>query len=441
MDGSAQPWEVESDWENGRIRPIRRHALAGIVFGLLWIAAVGAFVASVVAGAGEPLGLLTLTFLVPGIYILFRSIRRFLFEKKYPGIHLKPADIPVAPGNRFDCVLYSGADPQRTSASGVTFNVRITANKWVERSTGSNRSGPRKVRTVMWERTLPVAAVSGTSEIGSALIGRFGVDLPEELEETSRLPASVTYDWRLEVDAKDSLPGFRYEFRLPVFDTRTALEKADHALGTVTDTEYDVNAGEPPEATELQLPVEKGDLESLRAYQESVLEDRISRDGRSAIRRLFLALKPHTHLERLTDRAVAVIHVKGDRTIRTVRRLSAAGCLVLAIVLPGPATLLFFAAAVILLAMGKAARPAVIALYADESGLQIDEVRGKKERSSHYPWSSVGMITETQFSSFYSDIYIARPQSRVPAIGARIPTRREAEGIAAAIASVKERFS
>lgn len=440
MDGSAQPWEVERTWQNGRITPISSSPIVGVIFGLIWLAAVGAMVSVVVIGTEEPLGYFAAVMVGPGIYILVRSLRRLLNERKYRNVHLRPSGIPVAPGARFEATVYSGADAAQHRVSDVQFQIRITANKWVERSTTSDRSGPRKRRYVVWETTIPVAAASGTTEAGSALIGRFGVDLPDGLEETSRLPASVTYDWRLEVDATDSLPGFRYEFRLPVFDTRTALEKADTALGTVTEADLSADAGDVSPATGLNAPVEKADLDGLRAYQNSIQDERLSLDGRSAVQRLFLALKPHTHLDRSADQAVSVIHVKGDPTVRQIRRISSAVCLVLMFFIPGAPTLLFFVAAVILFGMGKAAQPAALALHADESGLQIDEVRGRKARSSQYPWSSVGMISDTRFSSFYYDVFIPRPKIRVPTIGARIPSQREAEGIAAAISSVKDRY-
>ncbi|TVQ28140.1 MAG: hypothetical protein EA383_01265, partial [Spirochaetaceae bacterium] len=445
VDGTSQPWEIDPAWQDGRITPVRRHALAGVLFGILWIVAVAAFAASVVFGAEELIGLVTLLFLGPGIYILIRSSRRLRVEKKHPHIHLKPAKIPVAPGDRFECVLYSGADPARFSASQVVFNVRVTANKWVEQSTASDRSGPRKRRYVMWERNIAVSAVSGVSEFGSTLVGRFGIDLPEEQEPTSRLPGSVTYDWRMEIDASESLPGYKYEFTLPVFDTRSSMQRADDALGTVT--EYDAvldgdngsdNGQGTPRAPD--SPVARGDLEGLRAYIQEVHDQRQELDARPTVKRLFRGLVPLTSLQRNGDMAVSVVHVKGDPSVRTVRRLLAFAAFLLAFFLAGPPTLLFLIVSLVLVFMGRAAKPAAIAVHGDQSGLQIDEIRGKKTRSDTYEWSSIGMIADTKFSMFYEDIMLPRPGRATATLGVRIPSKREAEGIAAAIESVKDRY-
>ncbi len=438
-DGTSKAWETDASWHDGRITPIRRYALVGVVFGILWIVAVGAFAATVVIGAEEPVGLVTLLFLGPGIYILIRSLRRFLVEKKYPHVHLKPSRIPVAPGDRLECVLYSGADPARFSASDVTFSIRVTANKWVEQSTASDRSGPRKRRYVLWEKTITVASVSGVSEFGSALVARFGMDLPGEQEPTSRLPGSVSYDWRMEVDAREDLPGYTYEFTLPVFDTRSAGERADDALGTVTPLDnVSAGRGEVPPAPD--SPVARGDLEGLRAYLQEMHDQRHELDGRAIVHRLFRGLVPHTTLQRNGDAAVSVVHVKGDPSVRTVRRLLALTAFLLAFFLAGPPTLLFLIVWLVLVFMGRAAKPAAIAVHGDQSGLQIDEIRGKKTRSERYEWSSIGMITDTKFSMFYEDIMLPRPGRATATLGVRIPSKREAEGIAAAIESVKDRY-
>ncbi len=392
-----------------------------------------------VVGDAGILSLAPILFMGPGLYVLFRSLRRLRVERSYPTVHLKPSKIPVAPGERFECVLHSGADPARFSASNVTFNVRITANKWVVRSSAGDR-GPRKVRSVVWEKSTPVVAASGTSELGSSLIGRFSFDLPEELEETSRVQAVITYDWRLEVDATDSLPGFHYEFELPVFDTRTALEKADHALGTATNTEPATDVEESTPATAFRPPVGKGDLDGLKAYQDDVFEERCARDSRPTSQRIFRAMEPYTHIERLGDRAVSVVHVKGDRAVRRIRRVASGAAVLLMFFVPGDFRLLFFFAALLLLAMGASAKPNAIAMHADDTGLHIDTVRGRKKGSRHHVWSSVGMIHVHRYSSSdVHDIVVGLTKDGTRSIGARFSSKGEAEGIAAAIAAVKER--
>lgn len=355
-------------------------------------------------------------------------------------MHLQPSSMPVAPGDPLECVLHSGADAARFSASDVTFNVRVSANKWVLRSSNSDRRGPRKQRYVLWETRIPVAAVSGVSGTGSGLIGRFAVDLPGEYEETSRLPGTVTYDWRLDVNADGSLPGYQYEFRLPVFDTRTALERANDALGTETESAPDDRNDDDPAIEPAMVPVQKGDLEGLRAYRGAVHADRLSSDGRGTAGRLLRGLAPHTIIVRSGDEAAVLLHVKGDHVIRRIRRLLAA-CLVLSpFFVPGmPVPLVLFGGGVFF-AMGRAAKPAAIAVHADRTGVQIDEARGRKDRSRHYSWHEVGMISHTRHSSVYFDVMIRRPDKRTPTIGARIPSRRKAEGAAAAIASVKDRY-
>ncbi|MFW6312758.1 MAG: hypothetical protein ACOC2N_02620 [Spirochaetota bacterium] len=428
MDGSAEPWEVERRWQNGKILPGRSGALFGVVFGVGWLVLILGMVLMFVIGTDDPvIGLFGLFFLGPGIFMLARFVPRMVRERRYADVHLKPSGIPVDPGDRFQAVLYTGADASEHRVSEVRFDVRLTCNKLVERSSTSESSGRQYVRHVLWETTFAMPASVGLSEYGSVLTGQIDVDLPANQPETTRLPRErEKIDWRLDVKAGEALPGFQYEFQLPVYDTRAALERADQALGS------------EPLSAESSVP--PADREALRAYGDTVWDARLALDGRSVLRRLIRGLQPHTHLTRDGDAALSCVHVRGDRPVRRLRRGLALLFTVIAFVVAGPLTPALLLGALVLMFMGKAARPVTLSVHADSEGLQVDSVDRRKERSDRYAWSDIGTIADTAFSNNYRDIMVPRPHRRTATLGFRIPSRREAEGIAAAIAAVRDRY-
>lgn len=383
-------------------------------------------------GADLFMALFAIPFAGPGVFMLVRFVPRLIHQRRYGEVYLKPSQIPLSPADRFEAVLHTGADTSRFSPSNIQFDLRLTCNQFTERSTASGRTGPRFVRRVLWEQRGTLFAATGASRSGSVIIARISVDLAADQPATSPLPGREFFDWRLEVTAPAGLPRFRYEFRLPVYDTRTAREKADEALGPAPRT---AGMGDSRAIT----PVPKADLPALREYGRAVQESRHAEDPRPIGGRLIRSLKPHTYLARHDGQSskLNLVHVRGDRQVRNLRRFLALFLVAGAVILSAPMTPVLLLGALLLHFMGKAARPVMIAVHADAEGLQVDTVDGRKERSHHYDWSEIGRITDTQFSVFYSDIMVPRPKRTVATLGVRLPSKREAQGIAAAIAAVK----
>lgn len=436
LEGRKEPWEVERLWQNGTISPSRSGALFGAIFGILWLALVSGLVAAFVVAFDDPiLALFALVFVAPGVYMLFRFVPRVLHERQYRGVHLKPSRIPVQPGERIEAVLYSGADAQRHATADVQFDVRLTCNKLIERS-GTSDHGRRYTRKILWEQNLSVAASVGASmggaQSGSVLTAHIADDLPSEMPETTRNPTERDkIDWRLEVDGRPGLPGFQVSFMLPIYDTRSARERADESLGAVSAVDHTAS---------LDAPVPKGDLGALGSYRDSVWESRIEKDERLLVKRLTRATEPHTHLTRHEDLALSCIHVRGDRPARWLRRGVALLLIVLVFAVPGLPTIALFLGAVVLAIMAKAARPVAIAVHADSEGVQVDSVDGRKRRSSQYSWDQIGMVTDVAFSNRYRDIMLPRPNRGRNTLGVRISSKQYAEGLASAIAAVRNRY-
>ncbi|MFW5693833.1 MAG: hypothetical protein ACOCYB_01595 [Alkalispirochaeta sp.] len=425
IDGTSEPWEVERRWRDGMIRPRRSGALFGVVFGIGWLALTSGLVSAFLVAFDDPiLGLFALVFVGPGIFMLVRFVPRLLHERRYRNVHLKPARIPVQPGERFEAVLFTGAEPSTQATTGTHFDVRLTCNRLVEQSTTDNNGGRRYIRKIIWERKESVPASIGAFESTSVLTGHVAFDLPGDMPETTRLPTErEKIDWRLEVEGS-GLPGFEYSFLLPVYDTRSARVRADEALSS--------HSANPP--------VPKGDSDALRAYWDSVWESRLARDGRPLLKRLGRTVTPHTHFTRHEDVAFSCIHVRGDRPARRLRRALSLGLVVLAIALAGFATGGLLLGALVLAIMARSARPVVISVHAESDGFQLDSVDGWKRRSRRYSWDQIGMIDDVAFSNRSRDIMVRRPKRLSSNLGLRIASNQEAEGIAAAIAAVRDRY-
>ncbi|MFO8043221.1 MAG: hypothetical protein R6U25_08475 [Alkalispirochaeta sp.] len=449
MDGSAEPWELERVWHNGTIAPSRSGALFGAIFGVVWLVLVTGLVITFVVTFDDPiLGLFAVVFIGPGIYMLVRFVPRLFHERWYRGVHLKPATVPVQPGERFQAVLYSGADGERYAAGNVQFDVRLTCNKMIERSTTNDR-GRRYTRKILWEDSVPVAASMGSDGSRSVLTAHIAQDLPADMPETTRRPTERNkIDWRLEVDGRPGLPGFQYSFKLPVYDTRSARERADEALSSVTAQPNTGSSDTGSSVGSVDAPVAQGDLDGLRSYRDSVWDTRREQDPRPLLTRLGRATEPATYLARDEDRALSCIHVRGDRPARRLRRGLALLLIVLVIAIPPLPTTALLLGALVLAIMAKAARPVAIAVHADSDGLHIDSVDGFRRRSGDYGWEQIGMITDVAFTNRYRDILVPRPKrgrngGRGPggkALGMRISSNQYAEGLAAAIAAVRNRY-
>ncbi len=449
MEGSAEPWELERVWHNGTIAPSRSGALFGAIFGVIWLVLVSGLVITFVTMFGDPiLGLFAVVFMGPGIYMLVRFVPRLFHERRYRSVHLKPATVPVQPGERFQAVLYSGADGERHAAGNVQFDVRVTCNKMIERSSTNDR-GLRYTRKILWEDRVSVAASLGSAGSRSVLTAHVAHELPADMPETTRLPTERNkIDWRLEVDGRPGLPGFQYSFKLPVYDTRSARERADEALSSVT-TQPDTGSPNPASSEgSVDAPVAKGDLDGLRSYRDSVWDTRREQDPRPLLKRVSRATEPATSLARDEDRTLSCIHVRGDRPVRRLRRGFAVLLIVLVIAIPPLPTTALLLGALILAIMAKAARPVAIAVHADSDGLQIDAVDGFRRRSGHYAWDQIGMISDVAFTNRYRDILVPRPRRgdegrRGPGrkvLGMRISSNQYAEGLAAAIAAVRNHY-
>lgn len=436
MKGTAEPWDVEKRWKDGKILPNRSMSGFAVIFAVFWLVLVAGLAGTFVVSFDDPLiGLFSLSLVAPGIFLLAKFFPRMLRERHYRGVHLKTSTIPIPLGQRFEAVLYTGADASQFPAEKVNLEIRLTCNKLIERSTRGDRTGPRFTRHIIWEKNVPVVASFGASETGSVVTASITADVPDSLPETSRLPGErEKYDWRLEAKSQEGLPGFQHEFQLPVYDTRSALDRADAALGLHS------THSTPPGDETLEAPVPKGDMEALNTYINTVWEARCTADRRPNLQRLFRSLVPYTIVHRQSDVAMSFVHVRGDMPVRHIRRGMAVLLLIAAIALAGPATPLFLVASLVLHFMAKAARPVAVALYADSTGLQVDSVDRRKRRSDQYDWNDIGMIAETVFSSFYHDIMVPRPKRRVPTLGLRLPSKREAQGIAAGITAVRDRY-
>jgi hypothetical protein len=432
IDGTVKPWEVEKSWQDGKILPERGMARYGVIFAVLWLLLVAGLATTFVVRFDDPLlGVFSLLFVGPGVFLLVRFVPQTLRERRYSGVYLQPSRIPSSPGERFEAVLYTGAD-QAESVAPVALEVRLTCNRLVQRSTTGENTGPRYARHIIREETFPITATVGAGPEGPVLTGRISVDLPGNLPETSRLPGKQEmYDWRMDVTSPADLQDFHYEFRLPVYDTRSALERADEALGAAGLAD--------PQATP-EGPVPKEDLAALAAYRSSVRDTRRDADRRTVLKRFFRILQPHTTIQRQGDIAFSFVHVRGDRPVRLMRRAGAVLLFGAAVVIAGPVTPVLLLAVLVLLFMAKGARPVAIAVHADSMGLQVDIADGRKKKSRRYQWDEVGMIADTKFSVFYYDVMVSRPKRRRATLGARLPSQQDARGIAAAIAAVRDRY-
>ena len=235
--GASAPWLARREWAERRITDRSRAgtwALTG--FALFWNAIAWTVVPAVFrpeSGAREPARYAVLIFPVAGLFLAAAAARAVLRQLRYGASILELATLPGPPGRLLAGVI----ETRGVIAPTAGFRVRLSCLRRRVRSSGKNRSTSEEL---LWqdEQVIP-----GASRLGGGIGIPFAIPLPADAHETDERDAADKTVWRLTVDADVSGVDYSAGFEVPVF--RTA--ESDTPLGPDELARLDPTAeGTPP---------------------------------------------------------------------------------------------------------------------------------------------------------------------------------------------------
>lgn len=212
-----QPWLWRDDWAEGRARSSQGAGAAAIaVFAFLWnvVSAPVLFIVPGEVADGNTAALIGLLFPIVGVGLLIWAVRMAVRSRKFRGAAVELPVVPIRPGTRFDATLHTpfpDGPPEQLTLALSCIRRRVTGS-------GKNRS----VReSVLWQDERRLEGWDVPMDYGEAGIP-FTFDIPADAPPTTPGSGNDRVFWRLDTHAVT--PGVDYgeAFELPVFSTDEA---------------------------------------------------------------------------------------------------------------------------------------------------------------------------------------------------------------------------
>lgn len=207
-----EPWLWRDDWAEGRARsPQRAGATAMIAFAFMWnvISAPVLFILPDEVSGGNTAALFGLLFPLVGVGLIIAAARLYIRSRKYRGTEVELGALPIVPGATFEGTLHArfghGA-PEVLSLTLSCIRRRVTGS-------GKNRNTSERV---LWQEEQRVEGWDIAVDFEEARVP-FAFEIPDAAPTTTPGSGDDRILWRL--DAHAATPGVDYaeSFELPVF--------------------------------------------------------------------------------------------------------------------------------------------------------------------------------------------------------------------------------
>jgi hypothetical protein len=239
-----EPWLWRRDWAAGRIEDSTRDTVLGAwIFAVFWnlVSLPGTYVGVRAAlYEGKPAGLVSLLFLLVGLWLLVRAVQATLRKEKYGISLLELSTVPGSIGQSLAGTVRAAVALPPSEGFGVT----LTCVRRVTTRSGKSSSTSERI---LWQEEQRITGEQSRDYSGMKTRISIRFQLPPDVEASATSNPNDRVIWQLQVSA--SVPGVDYDstFEVPVFRT-AASEQIPPETGAGASTPSAVQTSYRPPA-------------------------------------------------------------------------------------------------------------------------------------------------------------------------------------------------
>ena len=217
-----EPWRYAAQWADGQARhQANKGALGVYIFALVWNAIWWPAALAIVSTGEDPARFI---FLLPpgfGVLLVLRALRSMRERRTFGETVFTMETFPGTVGGRLTGVVQTRITP--AMAHGVFFTATL---RCARRTFRTSRNGPSHDIEPLWETSAKVPARVVRNARGETVALRIDMPIPPDVRPTTLNDASDCIVWFLHTAGDTSGTPFAAEMEVPIFDLRTAEERA-----------------------------------------------------------------------------------------------------------------------------------------------------------------------------------------------------------------------
>jgi hypothetical protein len=217
-----EPWRYAAQWAEGKARHTMHKSTFGLyLFALIWNAVAWPTALPILTGSDEPTRFIALILPGIGVLLVLAAIKSLRAGLTFGETVFTMETFPGTVGGRLTGVVQTRITP--AMAQGVFFTATL---RCARRTLRTNRDGPSHDIEPLWETSAKVPARVVRNARGETVALRIDLPIPPDVRPTTLNDASDCIVWFLDVAGNTSGTPFAAEMEVPIFDLRTAEERA-----------------------------------------------------------------------------------------------------------------------------------------------------------------------------------------------------------------------